>query len=430
MPLIKLDFANLFSSSQTLDVAESPRDIKAIQQQFQKQLNDSDYAYYSGYKTHILQSAGLHESLQLAKDFRERFETLVILGIGGSALGTRAVFEALKHVIPDSERRELRIIDNLDPIFFARESAGLDWKKTAVAVISKSGGTIETMAQFSWFLRKFQDEKLDYRKHMVAITDPSTGSLRKWVLESGVPALPVPADAGGRYSVFTPVGIFPLAFAGLDGEKFFEGARKFYQGQAGITDEETLKLARRLCDYEDAGLGVHALFLYSTVLRECGAWFVQLWGESLGKIHPLNKNALGTFPVTCVGATDQHSILQLLMEGRLESVVGFVKIKKWAGGSEFRMQELPVAFGNSLAFAQGKSFDEILNGEARATQKALENSHRPVYGIELDNLSEESVGAWMAFTMDLTSAAGAVQGINPYDQPGVEVGKKILKELL
>src|SRR4051794_23050641 len=98
MPLIKLDFANLFSSSQTLDVAESPRDIKAIQQQFQKQLNDSDYAYYSGYKTHILQSAGLHESLQLAKDFRERFETLVILGIGGSALGTRAVFEALKHV--------------------------------------------------------------------------------------------------------------------------------------------------------------------------------------------------------------------------------------------------------------------------------------------------------------------------------------------
>ncbi len=430
MTLLKLDIETLFKRSEILDVAESPRKAQQISARFQEQTAQKDSPFFSGYRRQILSSEGLKESRQLADKLRASFDTLLVLGIGGSALGTRAILESLKHTIPAGQAKQIRIIDNLDPIFFARETAGLDWKKTAVAVISKSGGTIETMAQFAWVLKKFADEKLELKNHVVAITDPKSGVLRKWVAESKVQALEVPSDVGGRFSVFTPVGLLPLAFAGLSIEKLISGAQKQIKDQSGVTLKEIDRLAKRLCDYEDAGVTVHNLFLYSTVMRECGAWFVQLWGESLGKIHPQTKKSLGTFPITSVGATDQHSILQLLMEGRRESLVGFLKIRDWKSSDGFKMLDLPAAFGDGLSFAKGKSFEDILNGEAVATQQALEKCNRPVYSMELALLNEECIGAWMTFMMDLTSATGAVQGVNPYDQPGVEIGKKILKEIL
>ncbi len=428
MAQLKLNFESLLTMSQTLEVAKGNYDQKNIFKRFHEQTADAKSPLYSGYRDQILAREGLKEAIEAAKEFRAQFSNLIVLGIGGSALGARAIFEALRERIPANDGREIRIIDNLDPLYFQRQIAGLDWKKTAVAVISKSGGTIETMAQFSWISDHMRAQNLEMKKHFIAITDPKSGALLEWAKKESVKTLFVPPTVGGRYSVFTPVGIFPLAFAGLNVEKLFDGAIAQFKEKSGIKLEETYALATRLKDFENAGYLAHVLFSYSSVLRECGAWFTQLWGESLGKIHPRGHRT-GSFPMPAIGATDQHSLLQLLMEGSKKAVVSFLRIEEWPK-NEFKMGQLPEALRPKLAFAEGKSFAEILNAEATATLKALSSSGRPVFQLSLEKLDESNLGAWLAYSMDLTSMMGAVHGIQPYDQPGVEAGKRILPEIL
>jgi glucose-6-phosphate isomerase len=428
MSLLKLQQDTLYTLPQTLEVAAATHDGSTILKRFREQTEEAQSPFYSGYRAQVLAGEGLNEARTLAQEFSKRFETLLVLGIGGSALGTRAIFEALKDRVPETRRREIRIIDNLDPVYFARETAGLDWKKTAVAVISKSGGTIETMAQFSWALSQMKEAGVDFRKHVVAITDPKSGVLLEWARAEKVATLFVPPAVGGRFSVFTPVGIFPLAFAGLDVEALMAGAQSQFKGSGGISRDEILKLCCRLKDYENSGYLAHVLFIYASILRECGAWFTQLWGESLGKIHPKGYRT-GSFPIPAIGATDQHSILQLLIEGSKKSVVSFVRIEKWDPVGP-KMPKLPKQFDSKLDFAYGKSFSEILNAEETATLQAIANEGRPVFEVTLGELNEKTLGAWLAWGMDFTSMMGAVHGVHPYDQPGVELGKRILPELL
>lgn len=383
-------------------------------------------AIYSGYRRQVLSREGLSESLALAKTLRARFKTLVVLGIGGSALGARTALSALGPLVKPSESRRVLVLDNLDPVDFLHQVSDLDLKDTAVAVISKAGGTIETLSQASWFIARFREKGLALKDHLVTITDPSTGALRAWTKREGLNSAAVPADTGGRFSVFTPVGMIPLAFAGLDAEALLEGAvQQFHTSLEPIAD-----LAARLAELERGGYVGHVLFPYSTVLKDFGAWFVQLWGESLGK--PSRAGLRGALPTAAVGATDQHSLLQRLVEGPDNLVTGFLGVKTWPsyrGLPAPKMEKLPPEI-SSLAFAEGKTFAEILEGERKATASVLKTQGRPVYELTLSELNASALGALFAFYMDLTTLTGAASEVNPFDQPGVEHGKKILPGIL
>lgn len=381
---------------------------------------------YSGYRRQVLAREGLEASRKLADEFRARFQTLIVLGIGGSALGTKAVYTALESQLAPNTRRRLIVIENLDPVEFEAALSGLDLAQCGIALITKSGGTIETMGGFAVLKERFERAKLDILKHVVAITDPKSGLLRQWANETKIPSLAVPPDVGGRFSVLTPVGMFPLAFAGVDVEALFRGALDQFNGKL-IPQSDLARLGVRLTELELGGYAGHVLFPYATRLKEFGAWFVQLWGESLGKIR-FNGSRFGALPLTAVGATDQHSFLQMLMEGRDQQVISFVKVVDW-GVQDPKMPPLPEAF-RSLSYAYGKTFGTILNAEGDATQSAMAAVGRPVYRLALRDLSAEALGAWIAFSMDLVPHVAAAAGLNPFDQPGVEHGKRLLAGLL
>lgn len=428
---LHLDIESLWSSSLQFLQPHRPEDIQGVFDAKQKYTAPSSLGaeIYSGYATRIQERYGLKDSLLLAEKLRAEFDTLIVLGIGGSALGARTALNALEWSTPKTARKNVFIIDNLDPIFFEDSWGACKPSKTAVLIISKSGGTIETMAQASVLLERFKAEGLSIEKHFFAVTDPEKGALRSWCTSNNVKALSVPEDVGGRFSVLTPVGLLPLAFAGINIEELVQGAADFLSYK--YVDQMWLaKMGLRMAELERGSFNIHALMPYSTKLKDFGAWFVQLWGESLGKSKP-GVGAFGTAPLAAVGATDQHSLLQFLIDSPNKIVTGFIKVKQWPqlSARKTSMATLPAEF-SGLSFAFGKSFEQILNCEATATRQVLEKLHRPTYELVLQDHGALSLGALFAFYMELTSFTAAAHGINPYDQPGVELGKKILPALL
>ncbi len=386
-------------------------------------------AIHSGYRRQILAREGLGPAKLLAQQLRERFEAMVVLGIGGSALGAKTGLSALLWGVAPAEQRKVLVAENLDPLDFEGIWAQIDPAKTCFVVISKSGGTIETMSQMSLILERLRQANLDIDKHFVAITDPKKGALRAWAVSSGVPTLEVPSDVGGRFSVLTPVGLLPLAFAGLDVEALVDGAVKQFEGRV-IPNDVVAGLAARLVQLEEGGCFGHVCMPYATKLRDLGDWFVQLWGESLGKIRP-SGGAVGQVPVAALGATDQHSLLQLLVEGRRNLVTGFLRVEEWpvVGGRAPVVPKMPVEFA-ALSYATGRSFGEVLNAELTATAKVFAELGRPHYELKLESLTPATLGALFAFYMDLTVWSAVHLEVNPFDQPGVELGKKLLPGLL
>jgi glucose-6-phosphate isomerase len=384
---------------------------------------------FSGYRFRTLERFGLSDSRSLANRLRQDFDTMLVLGIGGSALGARTAINALTWSVPPSERKKVLIADNLDPIEFEDIWSQCNPAKTVTVVISKSGGTIETMSQCSTVIERYQAAGLPLQRHIVTITDPSKGALRAWTESAQLSSLSVPEDVGGRFSVLTPVGLLPIAFAGIAVEEIVEGAVQFYEHK--MVDQSLMsRVGLRFSELEAAGFLAHNLMPYSSKLKDFGAWFVQLWGESLGKIKP-HAGRTGMIPLASVGATDQHSLLQLLVEGHNRIATGFVRVNHWprSGTKKPSMGKLPSEFA-PLSFAYGKSFEDILNAELTATQKVLTEQQRPTYEIRLEDAGPQGLGALFAFYMDLTSYTAAALGINPYDQPGVELGKRILPGLL
>jgi glucose-6-phosphate isomerase len=382
---------------------------------------------YSGYQTALLKNQGVSESKAVAKELEKLgMTTMVVLGIGGSSLGAKCVYESMRL---STELRELIFLENIDPVVLHHTLENLDWKHTAFAVITKSGGTIETLAQFSQILTDAPKKiGAKWKEHIIAITDPTTGDLKKWALSAGIRTLEVPPEVGGRFSVFTPVGMMPLAFAGLDVDALASGARDFFAGKV-IPLEELESLSLRLLDIYDQGSDCHVIMPYSTTLKPLGDWCVQLIGESLGKPRSPQKSE-GLIPLAAQGATDQHSLLQLLMEGPQKFVTHFVEIETWPDtAAKYRFEDLPKEF-SALKFAYGKPLYEILNSELNATAKAMESSARAYFKLTLAENKEANLGALLAFYMDLISLLGANLEINPYNQPGVELGKTILKELI
>lgn len=361
----------------------------------------------------------LERTLELAGSIPREIETVIVDGIGGSALGLKAILSACG--APLRGRRPVIVVDSPDAATLRRVQDSADPRTTMLVVITKSGSTAETAAVFLQLWRWFEESGVAPR--VVAVTDPGSGDLRRLVEDRGWPSLPVPRQVGGRYSVLSPVGLFPAALAGLDAGGLLLGARE------ALEDFEARGAASLPCRMASAAFSrfashpVHAFFTYCDSLYETGLWFAQLWAESLGKRLSLSGEEVftGQTPLACRGPADQHSLVQLFMEGPADKYVTILTVTEEA-------PPLPGGFGAypSFGWLEGRTVQELRNAEASATASALSERGLPVSRISLQGPPGEAAMGRLMMSLELaTVLTGLALGVDPLDQPGVERGKQM-----
>ena len=376
-----------------------------------------------------------------AKENYKRYDDIIVLGIGGSALGVTALLNSLKDLnynyLPKEKRGgypRLFVLDNVDPDFVIPIFEMLNLKKTLFIVITKSGTTTETMVQFMVaynLLKKFLGEKL-IKNHLVVITDREKGLLLKIANELGVEKFYIPSDVGGRFSVLSPVGLLPASLIGIDIDKILEGAKIIDKQLKNNKIEEIEPYLNSILHYiSDIKYKkkISVMMPYSNRLYSFADWYRQLWAESLGKMFNRDGKKIftGQTPIKALGATDQHSQIQLYNEGPKDKIITLIKVEK----SENDVK-IPKEFNNypELTIYHNHSLQEILNIELEATAKAFDK-----YGVFhckliFPKINEITIGQFIYFYEVSTAFSGELYNINAYDQPGVEEGKKNIKLLL
>lgn len=367
---------------------------------------------------------------------RGKYDDVVILGIGGSALGPIALRTALRPSgwnMLDKKARggypRLHVLDNVDPETIAALLGRLQLARTLFIVTSKSGGTAETMAQFLIVHDRITSSKLDVTKQMVFVTDPKQGALRPLAERLKVPALDIPPSVGGRFSVLTPVGTLPAALIGIDVQSLLAGAgemaRRCNDAELARNPAGVYAMLQWLADTQ-LKKSIAVFMPYSDPLRDFAAWFVQLWAESLGKRRP-DGTSVGSTPLPALGATDQHAQVQLFMEGPADKTVTFVAVKERSTDLK-----IPSAFPDvkELGYLAGHTVGELIDIEQRATAGALAKRGRPNMTLHLERVDAAHVGELMMLLEMATAYAGQLYGIDAFNQPGVELGKQFAYALL
>jgi glucose-6-phosphate isomerase len=412
-------------------LGELKDEFGAIQSEVQRRREAGEYGFYGL----VDQAATVHEIKTFAEGLGQAHDHVLVLGIGGSALGTKALLNALRPPAwneLDDEGRDffprLTVLDNVDPISVSAALRRIDPRRVLVNVISKSGGTAETMAQYL-VVRAWLEEALGaavYR-HLVFTTDPTRGALRELARREGIATLDVPPAIGGRFSVLSPVGLLPAALVGIDIEGLLDGARQAIERSQSadlLQNPAALYAALHWAADRDLGASINVLMPYSDRLREFGEWYRQLWAESLGKREDRQGKTVhvGPTPLVAIGATDQHSQVQLFMEGPFDKVITFVAVEKVE-------EEVPIPERSDLppdlAYLPGHSLAELLRVELEATASALAQSGRMSCTLRFPDLSARTLGEAIMFFQLATGFAGAWYGIDPFNQPGVELGKRL-----
>lgn len=367
-----------------------------------------------------------------AAEISERFDDLVVLGIGGSALGLRCAAQALlppfwnlKGKGERGGRPRLFVCDNIDPETFSGIIDHLDLERTCFTVISKSGKTTETAAQLFVALARLKEALGEaWRDHLVVVTDPASGELRPMVEKEGIASFPLEPKLGGRFSFLSPVGLFPAACVGIDIAGLIAGAqamaKRCREPELDKNPAYAVGAYHHLLDARK-GKPISVMFPYADSLTLFSDWYAQLWAESLG------KKGKGQTPVKALGATDQHSQVQLYMEGPADKVFTFV------GVDSFRVPQKATLIENasgSFGYLNGHDMGSIIHAEQKATAAALAKAGRPSLTVTLPTVDARHIGElYMAYEI-ATAFAGALYGINPFDQPGVELGKVLTREML
>ena len=329
---------------------------------------------------------------------------ILVIGIGGSSLPARTLVDAL-----GNSKREFYFLENVDPDAAARIFAKIDWKKVLVVVVSKSGGTLETLANF-FVARKFLGR--NWSRRTVFLTDAKKGFLRELAEKEKVAAFAIPEKVGGRFSIFSPVGLLPAALAGANLRKILDGAKK-------ADPRKALEFAQIHAAEFRRGKNISVFCVYSAALESLAKWFEQLLAESLGK-----NSKVGPTPAPAVGAIDQHSKLQLWSDGPADKFFIFVGARNF--GKNFAIPTPPP----ELKFLRGKKLGDILRAEFAATTQSLAEKKRPLAIFDFAEIDAEIVGEFLQFWMLEIYFLARILGVNFADQPGVERGKILARKAL
>jgi glucose-6-phosphate isomerase len=412
-------------------LAELAERFGAVQEEVRRRRGAGEYGFYDL----VDQGPTIRQITTFAEGLGQAHDHVLVLGIGGSALGTKALLNALRRPAWnewDDEGREfyprLTVLDNVDPTTVAAALGRIDPRRVLVNVISKSGGTAETMAQYLVVRAWLEDALGDAAfRHLVFTTDPTRGALRELATREGIVTLDVPPSIGGRFSVLSPVGLLPAALVGIDIAGLLAGARRAIErAESGdlLRNPAALYAALHWAADTDLGARIHVVMPYTDRLREFAEWYRQLWAESLGKRTDREGRTVhvGATPVAAVGATDQHSQVQLFMEGPFDKVITFVRLEQV--GDDLVIPPRP-DLPPDLAYLPGHPLSELLNAEYEATSAALAEMGRMSCTLHLPELTAETVGEAIMFFQLATGYAGVWYGIDPFDQPGVELGKRL-----
>ena len=402
-----------------------------VQAEVRRRRAAGEYGFYGL----VDQGETVRQISAFAEGLGQAHDHVLVLGIGGSALGTKALLNALRRPAwneLDDEGREffprLTVLENVDPTSVDAALRRIDPRRVLVNVISKSGGTAETMAQYL-VVRQWLEDALGgaAARHLVFTTDPARGALRELAAREGIATLDVPPEVGGRFSVLSPVGLLPAALVGIDVAGMLAGARQAIQTADSdelVRNPAALYAALHWAADTDLEARINVLMPYTDRLREFAEWYRQLWAESLGKRVDRGGQVVhrGPTPVGAVGATDQHSQVQLFMEGPYDKAITFVVVDDLGVDVTIPARpDLPA----DLAYLPGHSLGELLRAEYEATSAALAQMGRMSCTLRLPDLSPATLGEAIMFLQLATGYAGVWYGVDPFDQPGVELGKKL-----
>ncbi len=346
---------------------------------------------------------------------------IVVVGIGGSALGTLAIYNFLG--LGQSFEKNLHFIDTTDPLVLRQKVKQIDLDNALFLIISKSGTTVETIAAL-----KYLHTLVPVSKENYAVITDANSALEEFASVHNLKVFNIPENVGGRFSVLSAVGLVPLAIIGVDIDALLEGAKnikKSFFENHGYCEKLLTKAtyyAQRSNSYN-----INCLFSYSEAFREFNAWYVQLWGESLGKKQRNSQLHVGLTPVGLIGPTDQHSFLQLIVDGKRDKTVTVIKIKDFENSIQVPDVSLPAL--EKLDMLNGYGFEELINMQADAMIESLEQlEFIPLDVIEIEKVNEQTIGELIYYYELLTALVAQMLDVNAYDQPGVEMGKIILKE--
>ncbi len=347
------------------------------------------------------------------KPFKERFGTMVVCGMGGSSLGAKTI-DAFARAFNESEHR-LVFLDNLDPTMVRLTLDSLDWNDSVFCFVSKSGTTLETIVFLNLVLEGLKRRGLNPSERLIFVGD--RGKNFEFLAEElNAIFFEIPSDVDGRFSVLTSTGLVPAYFADFDIEELWEGAEEVLK-----TKDETnpaIKLAIfKMANYFE-GRNISVMFSYGNYIFTFAFWYSQLWAESLG------KDGKGQTPLKALGTVDQHSLVQLFREGPDDKVYQFLRVKdiKW----DMKLPEKTLVFD----YISERRVSEIFEALYRGTRDALLKTGRPLVELVLDRYSAFNLGYLFMLYMLATVAAAQILGVNPFGQPGVELGKRLAREIL
>lgn len=366
----------------------------------------------------------VHQDTTIYKEYAAsvKQKNIVVIGIGGSTLGTYAIYKFLKH--SKSLDKQLFFLETTDPIDIKSKIQALDLQDTLFVVISKSGTTIETISIFKYIHSLIACDK----DNTLVITE-SDSKLNKYAKANDIKTFEIPKNIGGRFSVFSAVGLAPLALVGLDIDELLEGIKETYQSFFSKSNvyNRVLNKARFFTEYKNS-FNMNVVFSYSSRLEGFNKWYIQLWGESLGKVD-INASRQGLTPIGIIGPIDQHSFLQLIVEGKRDKTVTVIKVDDF--DNDLKIPKIKLQGLEELDYIDEIKFSSLINKQADATIESINNlGDIPCDVITIDGVSEKAIASLMYEYELLTSLCAKFMYINAYDQPGVESGKIILKDKL
>ncbi len=427
MENIKVDFSNILKEN-IGEFGLRTSDINEMQPTITKIISEIKEEHKKGMHGYLDLPFQDVKKIKDMKSFLEKFDTFVVVGIGGSSLGNIALHSALKPLfyneLPKEKRNGMKfyVLDNVDPEKIDSLFEIINIKTTVFNVITKSGSTAETMSNFLYLRKKLKEETSDYRKHLIFTTDPKKGILKKLSEEEEIATLTIPPNVGGRFSVFTPVGLLSAFAEGINIEELLNGAKimygRFFEGKFE-TNVSAINAIIHYIFYKK-GINISVMMPYSERLYYLADWYRQLWAESLGKKYTLNGTIInsGQTPVKALGAIDQHSQLQLYNEGPTDKIITLLRVEKFSVDHVIPNNKI-----HGTEYLGNHTFSELINTEQIATSIALTSHNKPNLTITFPEIKEIYVGQFIFMYELQTTIMGKLLNINPYDQPGVEAGK-------